>query len=58
MVTLGLRENMRVKNEMSKHPNDNQLQEKLIDYKKKLLKLGEGKLPAEGKLKSEIDGKT
>ena len=44
---------MRVKNEMSKHPNDNQLQENLIDYEKWLLKLGEGKLPAEGNLKSE-----
>ena len=53
VVILSLRENMRVKNEMSKHPNDNQLQEKLIDYEKWLLKLGEGKLPAEGKLKSE-----
>ena len=34
VVVLNLQENMRVKNEMNKHPDDNELQEKLIDYEK------------------------
>ena len=48
---LNLQENMRVKNEMNKYPRDNQLQENLVDYKQWLLKLGEGRLHAEGKMR-------
>ena len=50
VVTLRLRENMRVKNEMAKHPDDSELKGKLQDYEQWLLKLGEGRLPSEGKI--------
>jgi hypothetical protein len=43
-----LTHNMRVQNEMNKHPNDDALHEKLRDHEQWLLKLGEGKLPSEG----------
>ena len=46
VVTLRLRMNMRVKNEMSKQPRDKQFCQKLEKYEQWLLKLGEGKLPA------------
>ena len=50
VVTLRLRENMRVKNEMAKYPNDAAMKKKLEDYEQWLLKLGEGKLPSEGSI--------
>ena len=49
IVTLHLRENMRVKNEMAKHPDDCAFHQQLRDYEQWLLKLGEGGLPSEGK---------
>jgi hypothetical protein len=52
VVTLSLRENMRVKNEMTKHPNDEELHRQLLDYEQWLLKLGEGRLPNEGKIRN------
>ncbi|KAL7532029.1 hypothetical protein ACHAWF_004001, partial [Thalassiosira exigua] len=48
VVTLRLRENMRVKNEMAKYPDDEVMKDKLEGYEQWLLKLGEGKLPTEG----------
>ena len=50
VVTLRLSGNMRVENEMSKHPENEELQEKLMEYEQWLLKLGEGKLPTEGEI--------
>ena len=48
VVTLRLRENMRVKKEMDKNPHNKELQQKLIDYEQWLLKLGEGRLHSKG----------
>ena len=45
VVTLRLRMNMRVNNEMSKRPRDKQFHQKLKEYEEWLLNLGEGKLP-------------
>ena len=46
VVTLRLRENMRVKNEMNKLPNETEYHKQLEDYEQWLLKLGEGRLPS------------
>ena len=50
VVTLNLRENMRVKNEKSKHPDNKEFHQKLEDYEEWLLALGEGRLPSKGKI--------
>ena len=46
VITLQLRQNMRVKKEMDKSPNDKALHEELKNHEQFLLDLGEGKLPA------------
>ena len=46
MITLQLRQNMRVKKEMDKSPSDKALHEELKNHEQFLLDLGEGKLPA------------
>ena len=46
VITLQLRQNMRVKKEMDKSPNDKALHEELKNREQFLLDLGEGKLPA------------
>ena len=46
VVTLRLRENMRVKNEINKLPNKKEHHKQLQDYEQWLLKLGEGRLPS------------
>jgi len=48
VVIFSLRQNMRVQNEIAKHPNDPALYKKLKDYEQWLLDLGEGSLPSEG----------
>jgi len=44
VVILRLQENMRVKNEMNKLPNNKEHHKQLKDYEQWLLKLGEGRL--------------
>ena len=44
VITLTLKENMRVKKEMNKSPNNKELQQELVEYEQWLLKLGEGNL--------------
>ena len=46
VITLQLRQNMRVKKEMDKSPNDKALHEELKNHEQFLLDLGEGKLLA------------
>ena len=48
VVTLSLRENMRVKNEMAKQPDNEDFHHQLTEYEQWLLSLGEGRLPSEG----------
>jgi hypothetical protein len=50
VVTLSLRENMRVKNEMAKQPDNESFHQQLTEYEQWLLRLGEGRLPSEGKV--------
>ena len=45
---LRLRKNMRVQNEINKHPNNEAMHQKLRHYEQWLLKLGEGRLPSAG----------
>ena len=45
---------MRVKNEMSKYPNDLELHKQLKHHEKWLLDLGEGRLPCHGYNESDI----
>ena len=54
VMRLHLRENMRVKNEMSKCPNDLALHKQLKHHEKWLLDLGEGRLPCHGYDESDI----
>ena len=46
VIILQLRQNMQVKKEMDKSPNDKALHEDLKNHEQFLLDLGEGKLPA------------
>ena len=46
VVTLRLQENMRVKNEINKLPNNKEYHKQLKDYEHWLLELGEGRLPS------------
>ena len=48
VLILRLTENMRVKNEMLKHPNDKELHKDLLTYEKWLIGLGNGTLPSIG----------
>jgi len=48
IIHLQLRDNMRVKNALEQHPNDDDFEEQLRWYEKWLLDLGEGKLPTLG----------
>ena len=48
VITLTLKENMRVKKEMDKSPNKKELQQELVEYEQWLLKLREGNLHSKG----------
>jgi len=52
VVIFSLKKNMRVQNEIDKHPNDHALHKKLKDYEQWLLDLGEGKLPSESDIEN------
>ena len=54
VMCLHLRENMRVKNEMAKRPNDFEFREQLEKHEQWLLDLGEGRLPCHGYDESDI----
>ena len=55
VIMLSLSKNMRVQNEIDKHPNDHALHEKLKNHEDWLLRLGEGRLPSAGKIDGSND---
>ena len=55
VIMLSLSKNMRVQNEIDKHPNDHALHEKLKNHEDWLLQLGEGRLPSAGKIDGSND---